>query len=204
MNTQTPAEYVASHEVTSQLKGLGVTSDQLDAMRFRPNNAGRPLDQWPFTWGPGTPLTAVPLIKTYCTLKWLILENPEPSRDRDDASLLVSVVMAAPIYRAGINYKETQRRRAKKPRSKITEDGQSVHAIIERLALSPEHRDETANELWLCFYNKLDEAKLRPNEITHTDPKKAAFSYKPFDRSTASMTCGRFANLVTEYRKKSR
>jgi len=148
VNTQTPAEYVASHEITLQLKRIGATETQLDAMRFRPNNTGRPFDQWTFTWGPGTPLTAIPFIKAYCALKSLIIENPEYSRDKDDASHLVAAAMAAPIYRMGLNYKETQRLRAKKPRSKLTEEGQSIHSIIARLALSREYRDEFARELW--------------------------------------------------------
>lgn len=201
---QTPAEYLASQEITLQLKRLGVTETQLDGMKFRPNNTDRPFAQRTFTWGPGTPLTAIPHILAYCALKWLILENPESSRDKDDASHLVSVAMAAPIYRIGINHKESQRLRAKKPRSKTTEDGESMHSIIERLALSPEHRDEIALELWGHFHHALQEAKLRPSEISHPDRKKRAYTYKPYDGSTASMTCGRFANLVSQYRKKSR
>ena len=205
MNTQTPAEYVASHELTLRLKDLEVTDEQLEAMRFRPKQESWPFDQWSFTWGTGTtPLAAIPLIKAYCALKWLILENPEPSRDKDDASLLVSAAMAAPIYRAGINHKETQRLRAKKPRSKLLEDGQSIHSIIERLALSPSHRDETAMELWPCFFHELDDAKLRPSEINHPDPKKRAYNYKPSNGGRTSITYRRFANLVSEFRNKSR
>jgi hypothetical protein len=200
----TPAEYVAHHEVTFQLKRLGVTDDQLEAMRFRSNNIGRPFGQWTFTWGPGTPLLAIPSILAYCALKWLILENPEHSRDRDDASHLVSVTAAAPIYRAGIKFKEAQRLRAKKSRSKITEEGQSIHSIIERLASNLEHRDETANGLWHQFFHKLDEAKLCPREQSHSDPKKAAYNYEPSNGKRASMTYGSFATLVSKYRKKSR
>jgi hypothetical protein len=201
---QTPTEYVASHEITQHLKGLGVTESQLDAMQFRPNNVGRPIAQRTFTWGAGTPHDAIPHIFAYCALKWLILDNPEPSRDKDDASLLVSAAMAAPIYRVGINHKETQRLRAKKPRSKLSEDGQSIHSIIERLALSPGHRDETVMELWPSFFHELDNAKLRPREINHPDPKKRAYNYKPSNGGRTSITYGRFANLVSEFRKKSR
>jgi hypothetical protein len=204
MNTQTPAEYVAHHEITRHLRGLGVTNTQLDGMKFRPNNTGRPFAQRTFTWGAGTPLDAVPHILAYCALKWLILENPEPSRDRDDASHIVSVAMAAPIYRAGINHKEAQRLRAKKPRRKLTEEGQDIHSIIARLALSPEHRDEFAKELWFPFFDKLAEARLRPKEIDHLDPKKRAYNYTPSNGGETSMTYGRFANLVSKFRKKSR
>jgi hypothetical protein len=155
VDIQAPAEYIATHDLTLQLKRLGVTDGQLEAMRFRPNQNGCPFDQWSFTWGPGTPIKVISLIKAYCALKWLILENPEYSRDRDDAQHHVSVTMAAPIYRLGIKHKETQRLRARKPRRKITEDGVSTDNIIERLALSPEHLDETARELWGHFFHEL-------------------------------------------------
>ena len=117
MNMQTPAEYVASHELTLQLKRLGVTDGQLEAMQFRPNQEGRPFINGRSPGARGTPLTALSLVKAYCALKWLILENSKHSRDKDDAWHLVSATMATPIYRMGISYKETQRLRAKKPRS---------------------------------------------------------------------------------------
>ena len=201
MNTQTPVERLASHELTLRLKHLKVTGDQLEAMRFRPKQESWPFDQWSFTWGAGTPLAAIPLIKAYCALKWLVLENPENSRDRDDARHLVSVTVAAPIFRIGLSHKEAQRLRAKKPRSKFTENGQSIERIIEQLALNPEHRDETANELWNHFFQKLDEAKLRPKEEIHTDPRKRAYSYRPSNGTVTSITYGRFANLVSKYRR---
>jgi hypothetical protein len=201
VNTQTRAELVLNHELTLHLKHLGVTDDQLEAMRFRPKQESWPFDQWAFTWGAGTPDEAIPLIKAYCALKWLILENPEYSRDKDDAWHLVSVTVAVPIYRIGVKHKEAQRLRAKKPRSKFTEDGQSTERIIEKLAINPEYSDETANELWNHFFQKLDEAKLRPKEENHSDPRKRAYTYWPSNGTVASITYGRFANLVSKYRR---
>ena len=201
MNTQPPAAYVASHEITMQLKRIGVTEAQLDAMRFRPNNAGLPFDQWTFTWGPGTPLAAIPFIKAYCALKWLITENPEYSRDKGDASHLVSVTMAGPIYRTGIEHKNAQRLRAKRPRPKVTEDGQTVHSIIKQLALSPGHRDETARELWPLFFQILVGADSSPEERGHPNRKKPLYTYGLSKGTRASITFGRFATLISKYRK---
>jgi hypothetical protein len=211
-NVQTPAELVASHEITLRLKCFGVTDGQLEAMRFRPNQKRWPFDQWSFTWDSGMSITAIPatsvtaisLIKAYCALKWLILENPEGSRDKDDAQHLVSATMAAPIYQIGIRHKETQRLRAKKPRSNTTEDGISTEYIIEQLALSAEHREETTKELWPHFFSKLEEAKLRPKESSHSNPRQSSYTYNPSDGGPKSITFGRFANQVSQYRKKSR
>jgi hypothetical protein len=52
----TPEAYVASHPITMRLRELGVTDEQLSEMRFRNVNAGLCFDQWPFTWGAGTPI----------------------------------------------------------------------------------------------------------------------------------------------------
>jgi hypothetical protein len=204
VNMPTPAECIATHEITMQLKHIGTTGTQLDAMRFRPNNTGLPFDQWTFTWGSGTPLPAIPFIKAYCALKWLITENPQYSRDRDDASHLVSMTMAGPIYRTGIEHKDAQRLRAKRPRPKTTEGSQTVHSIVKQLALSSEHRDETAWELWPLFSQKLDDAESSPEEHYHSDRKKSSYTYEPSNGTMASMTFGRFANLISEFRRKSR
>src|SRR5580692_1001026 len=91
MNHHAAEENISEHMITIHLKNIGVTDEQLKVMRFRPNCNNLPFDQWTFTWGPGTPLEAIPRIKDYCALKWLLLESPLPSRDRDDASRVISV-----------------------------------------------------------------------------------------------------------------
>jgi hypothetical protein len=200
---QTPEEYVATHEISLLLKRLGLTEKQLDQIQFRPNNAERALPEWTFTWGPGTPLDAIPDMMAYCALKFLVLGRPKSSKDKEDASHLVSVATAAPIYRIGIKHKEAQRLRAKKPRGKRADDGRTIHSIIDKLALHPEHRDETAKELWGHLFSELDSAGLCPKEIVHSDQKKVIYSFEPPD-GQASITRGRFDNLVSKYRKKSR
>jgi hypothetical protein len=42
--------YVATHPITLELKKLGVTEEQLTAMRFRARTQERPFDQWSLTW----------------------------------------------------------------------------------------------------------------------------------------------------------
>jgi hypothetical protein len=193
---------VANHEITLQLKNLGLTEEQLDQIQFRPNNAGRPLDQWTFTWGPNTPHDAIPFMKAYCALKYLFLENSESAKDRDDALHIVFEAIAATNYRIATKHRESQRLRAKKPRSKRADDGRTIHSIIEQLALHPEHRDETATELWGHLHGELDRAHLCPQEIEHSDPKKVVYRYES-PNGQASITRGGFENLVSKYRRKS-
>jgi hypothetical protein len=204
MNKRTAKELISDHVITIQLKRLGVTDEQLNTVRFRPHNDGLPFDRWTFTWGLRTPLEILPWMKDFCALKWLLLGEPPPSRDRDDAYHLVSVAMAAPTFHRGVNFSRTQRLRAKKPRGKVNDDNVRIEQIIERLALNPEHRDETAKELWPHFFHELEEAKFRPVDDPRLDPRKMSYRYKGSDGSEGGITFRRFANIVSRFRKKSR
>jgi hypothetical protein len=201
MNHHAAEENISEHMITIHLKNIGVTDEQLKVMRFRPNCNNLPFDQWTFTWGPGTPLEAIPRIKDYCALKWLLLESPLPSRDRDDASRVISVAMATPIYHRGVDFSRTQRIRAQKPRGKINDDNVSIEQVIERLALSPEYRDETAKELWNHFFAELEENNFRPFDEPHLDPRRMAYLYKDKNGKSGKIRFGRFANIVSASRK---
>jgi hypothetical protein len=83
-NHVTPEELLASLPITRELKRLGVTDEQLRTLHFASSGRGYPFDEWPVL-GSDVPADAIPLLKPYCTLKWLLLEDPPPSRDRDDA-----------------------------------------------------------------------------------------------------------------------
>jgi hypothetical protein len=75
---------------------------------------------------PGMPVATFRRLKLYCTLKWLILEDPPPSRERDDAWLYITLeLVAAPIMKIGLRAKEAQRARARKPRGKIANEARS-------------------------------------------------------------------------------
>ena len=47
---------------------------------------------------------------------------------------------------------EAQRRRAKRPRGKITDDGKTLNQVIEILVSKPEYLDLSAPELWPHFF----------------------------------------------------
>lgn len=91
---ETPEGYLARHPITLELKRLGMTDDQLQVLQFSPRRDELPFDLWPIR-GPAddVPPLAINLFKAYCALKWLTLDNPPFSRDREDAWRCVGDVM---------------------------------------------------------------------------------------------------------------
>jgi hypothetical protein len=198
-NHVTPEELLASLPITRELKRLGVTDEQLRTLHFASSGRGYPFDEWPVL-GSDVPTDAIPLLKRYCTLKWLLLEDPPPSRDRDDAWQYITMLESAHLVEAGLNAKKAQQTRARKPRVKLY-DGTTINEIIADLALSPEHRDQTAEELWPHFYARLEALGHSPEEILHpSEPRKCAYRYG-FAEKQRKISRGRFANVVATARK---
>jgi hypothetical protein len=195
----TPQEYVRTHPITIELTKRGVSDDQLAAMRFRDKDQAHPFDQWACVWGNGMPVEAMPFVKAYCTLKWLILDDPPPSRDKDDAWRYASAAMMAPVVAMGLRHQEAQRQRAQRFRVKVTEDGQTIRQVAEQLARKLEYREESAPQLWRHFYAELDELGLDPEEVTCSDPRKGYYKYMYRDKRR-KITYGQFANLVSAVR----
>jgi len=200
-----PIEYVEKHPITQELRRLGLTKEQLDSIRFSSNNQQYPFEFWSVRASPDTPMSAVGIFKTYCTLKWLILDTPPYSRDKEDAWRLVNDAMAAEQIAKGLSLRGAQSKRAKKPRGKIPDDERTLDQIIRELALKPDFLEDSTQELWRHFYAELDELGLKPKELKHpAKPAKCAYSYGPDDHRR-QITYGRFANLVSEFRnEKSR
>lgn len=199
-NNETPSQYLKTHDLTRQLERLGVTEEQLQAMRFRGTNKRWPFEQWSFEWLETTPPKAIPFIKAYCALKWLILENPSYSRDKEDAWRLVNETMAAPIFAIGVRAKVAQSRRAKKPRGKITSDGKTIDQVIGSLAVKPQYQSDSAKELWPHLRAWLDEEGLNPEEMVDPgDSQKWTYAYDFRDRRK-KITFRRFEGIVSRAR----
>jgi hypothetical protein len=200
-NNETPSQHLEAHDLTRQLARLGVTEEQRQAMRFRGTNKGWPIDLWSFEFLNTTPPQAMRLIKAYCALKWLILENPPYSRDKEDAWRLVNETMIAPIVAMGLRTKDAQSKRAKNPRGKVTSGGATIGQLIESLALQPQHRSDTARELWDHFYCLLEMQELYPKEVADpASPTKHAYEYD-FGEGRKKVTFRRFANVVSRARR---
>jgi hypothetical protein len=156
-----------------------------ETLHFSSSGSGYPFDEWPVL-GSDVPRNAIPLLRPYCTLKWLLLEDPPPSRDRDDAWQYITMMESADLVEAGLNAKKAQQARARKPRVKLY-DGTTINEIIADLALSPEHRDQTAEELWPHFFARLEALEHSPEEILHPrEPRKCAYRYEP-EKSTVGL-----------------
>jgi len=95
-----------------------------------------------------------------------------------------------------------QRTRARNPRG-VVANGTTIDQIIARLALKPDHRDETAKELWPHFFAELNEYELDPKEYGHpTDFKKSQYEYD-FKGNGKRITYGRCAlGLPTDLNEK--
>jgi hypothetical protein len=201
-SSQSPEEYLAGHELTQELRRRGLTDQQLEATRFWDNNAGWPFQQWSFTWANGTPVTAIPLMKPYCALRWLILDDPPGSGDKNDAWRLVSETLFAPIYKSHLEYRNAQSKRARRPRGRLTDDGPTMPKVVRRLALKPERRDDTARELWPHLVAELDDLGLAPQSTDSIEFRNSFCTYD-FKDGRKQITFGQFANLVSGARSKS-
>jgi hypothetical protein len=195
-------EYVAGHELTQELRRRGLTDQQLEAIRFWGDNVGWPFQQWTFTWANGTPATAIPLMKSYCALRWLILDDPPGSRDKDDAWRLVGETSIAPLYEAGLKFRQKQSERARRPRGRLIDGGETMREVVHRLALKPERREDTTMDLWPHLHAELAETGLDPQSTDDRELRKSFYTYD-FKGGRKKITFGQFANLVSGARGKS-
>ena len=191
---------LAAHPITVELKRRGARDDQLASVRFSSSNDGLSFDLWSFRAEVDEVSSdAIPLLKAYCALKWLMLDDPPSSPDRDQAWQLVAEVIAAPVFKIGLRTKASQRARAKKPRGRI-ENGITIRDLVSALVRSPEAQDATAKELWSPFFAALDARCLAPRQLyAPSDRIRAAYEYEGW-HGRRQITFGRFASLVSKLR----
>ena len=98
--------------------------------------------------------------------------------------------------KAGVKHCLEQARKAKLKRGAVGEAGETIRDIICKLAVSDEHREETAPELWPAFFGELDALHLDPKEIGDT------YSYN-YREHRKDISLGHFQNVVSKVREKS-
>ena len=102
----------------------------------------------------------------------------------------------------GFKHRKEQSARARKPRGKVGEGGETLSQIIGRLAQSGD-QEESAKALWLKLYGELDGQQLNPVEKQHpSDLNKSAYEYDGAN-GRKRITFGRFQSVVSSFRKKS-
>jgi hypothetical protein len=98
---------------------------------------------------------------------------------------------------------EAQRKRARKPRGKIGDNGETVGQIIEDLALQPRTRELAVKALWTHFFSELERhVSVQPDE-SHTDMRKWCYKYD-FNGKGKTICYGTFANKIKEARSKQK
>lgn len=99
---------------------------------------------------------------------------------------------------------KTQSSNASQPRGKIISDdgdGETIGEIIGGLALSYEHQNDFAIEIWMPFFSELRHRHLNPKEVDHPiDQKKSYIEYDQANGKRKQITFGQFANIVSDYR----
>lgn len=74
-------QYLAEHPITQRLVALGISQAQMDGVRFK-RDEGDEFSMWRVV---GVPWPWLEDRRVWCTLRWLILDDPADSRDRRDA-----------------------------------------------------------------------------------------------------------------------
>jgi hypothetical protein len=214
--------------ISDELRELGLTDADLKALRLKPS-PGLPFSQWSFRWGVNLPVVAAfPLLRAFCTAKWLREEEPSfPSSpwDKEDGRNYLISYIAAPTYEAGTQAKEIKQDaheaklkladvelRDRQSARKLSElqsrratgrrevaDGKTMREIVARVVKG--HPEEETKELWPHFESYLERLGLSPQESSKPDdPSRTIMSYDIGNRRK-EMTLKRFANLVSEIKR---
>ena len=221
----TPEQLLESDSLTAWLKAKGWTDEELQDSKFWLWNPELPFATWSFTFPGHRDLKELDAarLKAHLALRWLLIDRPPGSRNRDDAREFVASVKSAPLnddwalivsgkaiplMDAGRRYRETQRRRATKRRGVLWSDGPTMKELIEDLATRPDLDAEAPKGLWPHLYSKLTEEGLSPLEASnHSAPRKSVLTYEPGstargdDPPRKSITYGRFCTIVSHARK---
>ena len=199
-----PAEYIGSHSITLQLLRLGATREQLGHIRFSDNNARWPFGLWSFRASGDIPTSVelIRLLKPYCTLKWLFLEDPPYSRDREDAERYISELTISPDLLIAQDYRAAQTRKAKSLRVKVGDRGERIHEIIESLVFCPEHREMSSKELWPHFFDRLSSIGADPKDIQIGNSKAVEYDGPGEKRRRMAFTT--FRRVVSATRRTRR
>jgi len=207
----TPEESLKNHPVRRELIAGGWTAEELDASRFFNWNPVLPFQTWPMAPSKLPRQEDFGLVRAYLALRWLVLDDPPASRNRDDAWAYVADVIAAPLVASGLAHSEAQRKRARAPRGILADGEPTLDQLIGNLATKPEYADLKPSELWPHLIAELDELGLAPTDAPESGKARdIAIEYNGRPKPTApdaelrrkTIGYGRFCNVVSKSRRK--
>lgn len=187
-----------SYQPTQELRRLGFKDEDLAASRFSPKYLDQPFDEWPFTFPVSVTQPAIAHLKRYLAYHWALIEGPRVGGiGVAEAYRYVSDFLTASDISRYENYRKEQANRAKKPRSKIFEDGRTIVDPIQKLANNPGCREMSAAELWPHFLHVLDDAGLDPEE------NGSSCTYFDYRGKMRKISFSTFQNHISKLRKSS-
>ena len=133
----TPEEFLADHPLTKEMRRRGLSDNQLAQFAFHGATNGLPFSAWSFRGPADMPTSALGIAKAFCALRWLVLDDPEPSRDADDAWNEISEVMSAPIFAKGLKTLEQQKTNQVKATAATTKYTAEMRSEWQRIADEP-------------------------------------------------------------------
>lgn len=105
----------------------------------------------------------------------------------------------------GEEHRKAQQKKARKSRGKITEDGETISDLIERLARQRDALGDyvPAPSLWEPLFSALQNAGADPKETRNNGkPRQTFYSYTTAKGTSGEIRCGTFETKISAYRKK--
>lgn len=201
---------LARTQISNSLEQLPRVGELYSLPKAKPGAPphGRP-EQWAF--GALTP-HEVSLANAVSRLRWAAheLDKAEESLARGDlpssinwiilANQSISAALAQWHSGAAIAMWRYVGKRRKTSSQNAQKSRGEIGKIIKTLAISPEHAEDSAKELWPHLFSALDREHKNPEEVNHaTDLKKCCIWYDYNDRRK-TITFGQFSNKVSAYR----
>ena len=199
----TPQEFLAGHDLTRRLKQLGATDAELAALRFSHFDPEQPFTMWALL-GIAPLSYEVTLCKAYCALRWIVLEDPPSSRNRDEAWEYIARALAEPICALGLQTKEKSAQARHQPTRQSggrwleTMEGRLVRNFVAK----PDYRDLPVKELWPHLRAELEKRGFDLIEPAAGGRAGEVRYEYAFEDGSRKISLGRFRNIVSKVRRK--
>jgi hypothetical protein len=195
-------QIVEQHELAQMLRALGATPKDLVALHFSKFDPKLPFDMWAIVGPAWLVAKHHGPSKAFCAYRWLMMDDPPHSENTQKAWAYITHILEADLVQLGLRTKESQKKRAIRPRVRVGDYNEPLRGIIETLISKRDHKDLSARELWPLFQATLDNSGADPKEAI-SESGSPACSYNTGD-GRRRISFRSFANLVSKLRRKSR